>query len=57
MAKILMVAVEAKPYATAGGTSDVVRVLSEAPREKGYDIRLVLPYYGGKSLSGRAVWS
>jgi starch synthase len=42
-----MVAVEAKPYATAGGTSDVVGALSEALREKGYDVRLVLPYYGG----------
>jgi starch synthase len=47
MKKILMVAVEAKPYATAGGTSDVVGALSGALREKGYDVRLVLPYYGG----------
>ena len=46
MKKILMVAVEAKPYATAGGTSDVVGALSGALREKGYDVRLVLPYYG-----------
>jgi starch synthase len=45
MKKILMVAVEAKPYATAGGTSDVVGALSEVLREKGYDVRLVLPYY------------
>jgi starch synthase len=45
MKKILMVAVEAKPYATAGGTSDVVGALSGALREKGYDVRLVLPYY------------
>jgi starch synthase len=46
MKKILMVAVEAKPYATAGGTSDVVGALSGALRKKGYDVRLVLPYYG-----------
>jgi len=46
MKKILMVAVEAKPYATAGGTSDVVGALSGTLREKGYDVRLVLPYYG-----------
>jgi starch synthase len=45
MRKILMVAVEAKPYATAGGTSDVVGALSETLRGKGYDVRLVLPYY------------
>ena len=46
MKRILMIAVEAKPYATAGGTSDVVGALSGALREKGYDVRLVLPYYG-----------
>ncbi|MBU0702345.1 MAG: glycogen synthase [Chloroflexi bacterium] len=45
MKKILMVAVEAKPYATAGGTSDVVGALAGTLREKGYDVRLVLPYY------------
>jgi starch synthase len=45
MKKILMVAVEAKPYATAGGTSDVVGALSGALREQGYDVRLVLPCY------------
>jgi starch synthase len=45
MKRILMVAVEAKPYATAGGTSDVVGALSGALREKGCDVRLVLPYY------------
>jgi starch synthase len=44
--RILMVAVEAKPYATAGGTSDVVGALSGALRERGYDVRLVLPNYG-----------
>lgn len=43
--KILMVAVEAKPYATAGGTSDVVGALSKELRQKGCDVRLVLPYY------------
>jgi starch synthase len=45
MKKILMIAVEAKPYATAGGTSDVVGALSGALRERGYEVRLVLPYY------------
>jgi starch synthase len=53
MKKILMVAVEAKPYATAGGTSDVVGALSGALREKGYDVRLVLPYYGAISGAPR----
>ena len=53
MKKILMVAVEAKPYATAGGTSDVVGALSGALREKGYDVRLVLPYYGAIFSSPR----
>ena len=46
MKKILMVAVEAKPYATAGGTSDVVGALTRVLHEKGYDVRLVLPGYG-----------
>ncbi len=46
MKRILMVAVEAKPYATAGGTSDVVSALSGTLRAQGYDERLVLPYYG-----------
>ena len=46
MKKILMVAVEAKPYATAGGTSDVVGSLARVLQEKGYDVRLVLPGYG-----------
>jgi starch synthase len=46
MANILMVAIEAKPYATAGGTSDVVGALSGTLRAHGYDVRLVLPYYG-----------
>jgi starch synthase len=45
MKRILMVAVEAKPYVTAGGTSDVVGALSGALREKGHDVRLVLPFY------------
>jgi starch synthase len=45
MKKILMVAVEAKPYATAGGTSDVVGALSGVLQAKGYDVRIVLPYY------------
>ena len=45
MKKILMVAVEAKPYATAGGTSDVVGALSRTLRAEGYDVRLVLPCY------------
>ncbi len=46
MKRILMVAVEAKPYATAGGTSDVVGALSGTLRAEGYDVRLVLPHYG-----------
>jgi len=46
MKQILMIAVEAKPYATAGGTSDVVGALSATLRAEGYDVRLVLPYYG-----------
>ena len=41
-----MVAVEAKPYATAGGTSDVVGALSGMLRAEGYDVRLALPHYG-----------
>lgn len=45
MKRILMVAVESKPYATAGGTSAVVGALSGALRQRGYDVRLVLPYY------------
>jgi starch synthase len=45
MKRILMVAPEAKPYATAGGTSDVVGILPQVLRKRGYDVRLVLPYY------------
>jgi starch synthase len=45
MKKILMAAVEAKPYATAGGTSAVVGTLSNVLHRRGYDVRLVLPYY------------
>ncbi|MBN1483471.1 MAG: glycogen synthase [Chloroflexia bacterium] len=45
MEKIWMVAVEAKPHATAGGTSAVVGTLSRVLRQRGYDVRLVLPYY------------
>jgi len=45
MKKILMTTVESKPYATAGGTSDVTSVLTKVLRQKGYDVRLVLPYY------------
>lgn len=45
MDKILMVAVEAKPHATAGGTSAVVGTLSKVLARRGYDVRLVLPYY------------
>lgn len=46
MTRILMAAIEAKPYATAGGTSDVAGTLPRALRRRGYDVRLVLPYYG-----------
>jgi starch synthase len=45
MNKIVMVAVESKPYATAGGTSDVVGALTRVLQDKGYDVRLVLPNY------------
>ena len=53
MHKILMVAVEAKPYATAGGTSDVVGALARVLRGQGYDVRLVLPQYGAVSRARR----
>ncbi len=46
MKRIMMVATEAKPYATAGGTSDVAGILPRSLRRRGYDVRLVLPYYG-----------
>ena len=45
MKRILMLATEAKPYATAGGTSDVVGILPRVLRRQGYDVRLVLPHY------------
>ena len=45
MKRILMIATEAKPYATAGGTSDVVGILPRVLRKQGYDVRLVLPHY------------
>ncbi len=43
--RILMVAVEAGPYASAGGTGAVVGTLSRMLRRRGHDVRLVLPYY------------
>jgi starch synthase len=45
MHRILLAAVESKPYATAGGTSDVVGALTGILEQEGYDVRLVLPHY------------
>jgi len=43
--KILMLTAEARPYATAGGTSAVTSALSRELARAGHDVRLVMPCY------------
>lgn len=46
MKKVLMVATEAAPYATAGGFASVVGYLSRALVSLGHDVRIFIPKFG-----------
>lgn len=50
MAKILMVASEANPFAKTGGLADVVGALAAALHDRGEDVAIVLPRYRGVPL-------
>ncbi len=50
MARILMVASEAIPFAKTGGLGDVVGSLPAALRALGHQVAVLLPRYGGISL-------
>lgn len=45
MEKILFVAAEGLPYIKSGGLADVIGSLPQAIKEKGYDVRVVMPLY------------
>jgi starch synthase len=45
--KILFVASEAEPYVKTGGLGDVIGALSRALAQRGHDILVVIPRYGG----------
>jgi starch synthase len=57
MARILMVASEAVPFAKTGGLADVAGALPTELKSAGDDVAVVLPRYGHISLQGlRRVW-
>ncbi len=43
--RILMLSSELYPYAKTGGLADAVRALTDALRENGHDVRLMIPEY------------
>ena len=53
--KVLFVASEAKPYATTGGLAEAVPSLACALVRRGYDVRIVLPYYAEVRRGGHGV--
>jgi starch synthase len=52
MAKILMVASEATPFAKTGGLADVMGVLPQALNARGEEVGVVIPRYRGVALEG-----
>ena len=52
MAKILMVASEAAPFAKTGGLADVIGALPAALQARGEDVAVVMPRYGSVPLDG-----
>jgi starch synthase len=49
---ILWVASEAVPWASTGGLADVVGALPSVLRDRGWDVRLCLPYYPSAAANG-----
>lgn len=49
--KILFVSAEVQPFIKTGGLADVSFALPKALREKGEDVRIILPKYGDISLN------
>ncbi|HET9235081.1 MAG TPA: 1,4-alpha-glucan branching protein domain-containing protein, partial [Candidatus Eisenbacteria bacterium] len=47
--RVLFVASEVSPFGRTGGLGDVVGSLPKALRERGIDVRVVMPLYGGMS--------
>jgi starch synthase len=56
MAKILMVASEARPFATTGGLSDVIGSLPAALHAIGEDVAVLLPRYRGVAPEARRIY-
>jgi starch synthase len=52
VSRILMVASEAAPLAKTGGLADVLGSLPRALRDRGEEVAVVLPRYGGIGLDG-----
>ncbi|HYV51465.1 MAG TPA: glycogen/starch synthase, partial [Dongiaceae bacterium] len=45
--RVLFVASEVAPFARTGGLGDVAGALPRALRERGIDVRVVMPLYAG----------
>ena len=49
---ILFVASEVGPYAKTGGLADVAAALPKVLRQRGHDVRVVLPFYASIDTKG-----